>query len=965
MSESMAGTPDFDFQYDVLDPLMDPQEATFNDIFADVNFDQDVGSGFGDGFEDRLAEDFPIKQEPPPTPPPCPDASVLDPESTTNGACVQQQQFVNPQHISNDFQPTYTSPDLIGADWPLSQKDLDRILGQDLEAMLAQDPIFDSQSLQTQMYPDYCPMGNQVNVQPTIYQQPVVTQIHGQQTLHHQPTGPGYTWPVTYEPFSQVISPPMAQQMAQHMLQPIPQPIPQQIPQLGPVLPLMPQPQPPGMPPPMPQPRAPGMPPPMPQPRAPGMPPPMPQPRVPGMPPPPNVPTSLIPSRPFPQRPMPKGDHKPVNASADSFVPVHLRSSRNSRELPSAGTRTTSPPIKRPAKNHNGEALLNDRIPRKTHQKKGPQDVEPELYYGPSPPKPRDWGPRNARGKFLFTYTEKGELSAGLFLTAREMRLYLLGPSPQDDLANFEGPFRLPGVKLRTKKRRQGLTLWVGWPAAMSNARYPRGGESTKCRFKNCPYGQRTIALGDPWVIFDERQNVEGEAIDPFHNAGYVHLFCLESNFDLVDLWQCLDIRPDYRVFKRESHPYFCLAYKLPGVDAIVKEWWFSAFRDWEVARSHGMKRVRVHESSLTQRLVTHKLENEPKAQMASREKRGGADLAKHRGDPEMKERLVAFRRNGLLDERGWPVPGADELLNQIEIAKRRRRRGSISEAPDYLPSPLPVDGYGQQLHYPGQHIKVEDPVHDRKPVYNSPQPIHPTANLVHLNRPMMPAPYPPEAPNAPAAMGQKRNWDEATLAPLRGFNGMPSEAPPTSNPESPFQKRRRIDGIAPAYPQPTARTLPTPTPPNVSVAAGHAEIKTEDGLPQYDLEDDKLNAWPPLIDHSVNSGLHGVDETLGVDDLDALFDDPVTEMVLDDGKLTNATDDHIVGSETAQAEPAPTLPHEARANQSDSDSDSLDNLFGDPSSSPSGSPKAGGPPSPVKAESPLVTTKIKTEPAS
>ncbi|KAH8162689.1 hypothetical protein CIB48_g5557 [Xylaria polymorpha] len=798
----MSDIPDFDF--DFLDPQMDPQQGTFDDMLADVNFNGDVDSGFGDGFEDR-------------------------------------------------------SPDLTNVDW---QKDLDRIMDRDLETILAQDPIFNSQSYQTQMYPDYIPMGSQMNVQPTIYQQPVVTQINGQQMWHHQPIGPDYTWPAT----STDASANPAANATTWTSTTI------------------------------------------------------------------NAATAATRNDATTTKATTKATGN-ATTNATTKTPGNATTSQSTsatntlttsppktqcpqeltshRELPSAGTQTTSPPLKRPAKNHNGEALLNDRIPRKTHQNKGPGTVEPERYYGPSPPKPRDWGPRNERGKYLFTYTEKGELAAGLFLTAREMRLYLLGPSQLDDAANFAGPYRLPGVKLRTKKKRQGLTLWVGWPAAMSNARYPRGGESTKCRFKNCPYGQRTIALGDPWVIFDERQNADGEVIDPFHNAGYVHLFCLESNFDLVDLWQCLDVRPDYRVFKRESHPYFCLAYKLPGVDTIVKEWWFTAFRDWEVARSHGLKRMRVHESSLAQRLVTHKLENEPKAQMANRRKRGGADISKHRGDPEVKSRLVAFRRNGLLDERGWPVPGADQLLDEIENAKRQKKRGNISDPiiiPDMLPSPLPVHGYGQLPHYPAHHVNVKDPAHATQPVYSTP-PFHPTPDLVHLNQPM-PVPIYTRSPHRAGRDGAK-----AKLG--RGEPGK-ADGPP-----------HRV--------QPNARR----SAPDIKSRAAFAQALTSD--------------------------LHGVDEDLGVDDLDALFDDPVTEMALDDDMLTDVIDGHITGSEKAQAEPAragpaPTPPHEVRANQSDSNGDSLDDLFGKPGSSPSGSPKAGGSPSPAKAESPWVTTRIKIE---
>ncbi|KAJ2975181.1 hypothetical protein NUW58_g8431 [Xylaria curta] len=118
-----------------------------------------------------------------------------------------------------------------------------------------------------------------------------------------------------------------------------------------------------------------------------------------------------------PKGPLPQGEFKPINPNADSYLP-RMRDGRYSKRLPTAGTLTTCPPIKRVARTDNGELLLNEMIPRKTHGNKGPSHVEPERYYGPSPTRPEDWGPKDKRGKYLFTYTAKGELAAGLFLSA-------------------------------------------------------------------------------------------------------------------------------------------------------------------------------------------------------------------------------------------------------------------------------------------------------------------------------------------------------------------------------------------------------------------------------------------------------------------------------------------------------------------------------------------------------------------
>ncbi|KAI0390299.1 hypothetical protein F5Y17DRAFT_70627 [Xylariaceae sp. FL0594] len=336
---------------------------------------------------------------------------------------------------------------------------------------------------------------------------------------------------------------------------------------------------------------------------------------------------------------------------------------------------TDTPRPKRPARNHHGEPLRNDKIPRRTHRKKlGTQNIEPENYYGPPPPKPKSWGPKNAKGEYLFNYTEKGELAPGKFFTTKEMRKYLLGPAPGQ---TWQGPTRHPGVKAIKGKYRQGLTLWIGWPAAMANSRYPRGGESTKCRFADCLHAQHTIYVGQPWVIFDERQNTDGEAYDPFYNAGYCHLYCLESKFDIVELWGLVDIRADTRTFKREQYEYFNLCTKLPGIDKVFQQWWATAMAEAEAARGVDGKgrRNRTRENSLDACLVEFKLSMEGRGQTRTRQRRNGIDITKHRGDPELKRKLQTYRKYQLLDENGTPYPDADEQVEFLENEKKKQKK--------------------------------------------------------------------------------------------------------------------------------------------------------------------------------------------------------------------------------------------------------------------------------------------------
>ncbi|KAI1346942.1 hypothetical protein F5Y01DRAFT_330334 [Xylaria sp. FL0043] len=466
-------------------------------------------------------------------------------------------------------------------------------------------------------------------------------------------------------------------------------------------------------------------------------------------------------------QPNSKAARRQEGNSPESHDPSALSAAYCGRDYrkgpPSVSTVTTTSALpKRPDVNHNGVALRNDKIPRKTHGKRYPQDVEPENYYGPSPSKPEPWGPLTPKGQHLFTYTEKGELAPGLYLTRREMKAYLLGP---ENDADFQAPKRLPGSRRVRGKRRQGLTLWIGWPAAMANSRYPRGGESTKCRFKECQY-KHTIALGEPWVIFDERMNVKGECVDPFHNAGYVHLYCLEHHFDLIDLWQLVDVRVDDRVFKRESYPYFNLENKLPGIDAEVRGWWDATMPVWLDRKVQGKKRVRDHKSSLSQRLIKYKLNNEPRAQARNRAKRGGVDMSKHEGDPELKRKYKAMQKHKLLDAYGMPIKGAEEELERIENKGDGGRRKSVAPTKASSPcSPQLMQYQAQQFQpYPKQefYVKQEESKYAAQPVYHQP------ANHPYLHQPVPQYPYDASKvlnmPTEPVT-GQKRCHDNDEMA--------------------------------------------------------------------------------------------------------------------------------------------------------------------------------------------------------
>lgn len=71
--------------------------------------------------------------------------------------------------------------------------------------------------------------------------------------------------------------------------------------------------------------------------------------------------------------------------------------------------------------------------------------------------------------------------------------------------------------------------------AALTGHRHPRGLESTRCRFANCPI-DGTIRPGQIRVCISEFLDPQNEVLDPYHNAAYVHLYCLETFCNLPSL---------------------------------------------------------------------------------------------------------------------------------------------------------------------------------------------------------------------------------------------------------------------------------------------------------------------------------------------------------------------------------------------------------------------------------------------
>ncbi|KAL8366942.1 hypothetical protein RB595_009135 [Gaeumannomyces hyphopodioides] len=172
----------------------------------------------------------------------------------------------------------------------------------------------------------------------------------------------------------------------------------------------------------------------------------------------------------------------------------------------------------------------------------------PTMWYPGLGRKLTAWGPYNK-----FSYTGFGELDYNLRFDAKDFKEYL--PKP-------------------------GLQLLIQRTPTTHNYRYPGRGVSAKCRYLNCPNRNSTIEKGHLRVALVEYPELSGKVLDPFHCAGYMHLWCLESIVDVVELASDGDFfRCDDRELPYEPNEPMTLSQEYPmrkafrvWIDAELRE---------------------------------------------------------------------------------------------------------------------------------------------------------------------------------------------------------------------------------------------------------------------------------------------------------------------------------------------------------------------------------------------------------
>ncbi|KAF4981356.1 hypothetical protein FZEAL_2841 [Fusarium zealandicum] len=228
------------------------------------------------------------------------------------------------------------------------------------------------------------------------------------------------------------------------------------------------------------------------------------------------------------------------------------------------------------------------------HNRKLKRNKDPACYpstcYSYKLPRDLDW--RNPSDSLRFKYTKQGQWDKSVRLNAQGVRYYL-GHCPRK------------------------VKVWLQSYPAQSKLRMDE--LDSKCRYTNCPQSKETILCGWFRVAFDEfpQQTTNGTK-DPFKVAGSMHLWCFEQCVDSSELLHKKIMVSEIRPFpKEEKNP---MAINRDQDRYIVTE----AVRPWvSEQRAKTPSRIpRVHEDTLSYKLVTYRLSKQVPARQYTRDTR-------------------------------------------------------------------------------------------------------------------------------------------------------------------------------------------------------------------------------------------------------------------------------------------------------------------------------------------------------
>ncbi|RFU35781.1 hypothetical protein B7463_g588, partial [Scytalidium lignicola] len=270
--------------------------------------------------------------------------------------------------------------------------------------------------------------------------------------------------------------------------------------------------------------------------------------------------------------------------------------------------------------------------------------------------RPPEWERPSKRGPVSFHYTLYGELEHSLRFTPEEILTFIQMHPINSHFKPQHSDF--------------GLTLWIQVTPFDCGGRYPHR-ESNTCRFKNCPIRTKTIRKGQFRIAFDER--VPGPPKDPFHNSGYVHLYCMEKFLDFPLICKQYNVKPDNRRLQYEDKNKMSIARDHPEMLSRAIEF----IKD----SVPGVSRANWnYEDSLTFILTREHIYRESSSRQSLRNRRGGNHIAKWMGNLD----LYAENQKKIREEKLKKREKHKQKRKQKERGRAKNRRRMRGEDSDY-----------------------------------------------------------------------------------------------------------------------------------------------------------------------------------------------------------------------------------------------------------------------------------------
>ncbi|KAL8791819.1 MAG: hypothetical protein Q9195_005555 [Heterodermia aff. obscurata] len=319
---------------------------------------------------------------------------------------------------------------------------------------------------------------------------------------------------------------------------------------------------------------------------------------------------------------------------------------------------------------------------------------KPENVYSPLHTRPIPWGDHTLDGQTTsgrFKYNEFGELQPGDFFTKEEMRTYLF-----DHYLHYSGGDYNP--------KEGGLKLWIQRNPADSKNRYGHPC-AARCRFLDCVAQHRLIGQGQNRICFDEL-SCRGENLDPMHNAGYVHLYCLERFMDFPRICSTLQVHVEDRHMPDEQNGNNKMTLSSSKETREASRFIDNCERGL-LSRSypHYQTPNRPYEGTLNHRICVKKVAAEPSRIKKARIERGSrlSTLDHHLGDLEMEtehrvQSRLAKNQNRNYQGQSPDVDGEDHSLAAVtssapipqrQFMEMEMRSPSSPQALSWHPEPI------------------------------------------------------------------------------------------------------------------------------------------------------------------------------------------------------------------------------------------------------------------------------------